>query len=800
MRLLILMCTLCFSIQGFGATTFIQDWEQATLPVGPRDTTEGIWYHGNCYSIAGGDQYNSVELSTKYKRFGNKSVRLIRKSLDANKNGHGVCESWMQTSSEGEKARNEIRYGYGKTDFQSWLMGDERWLRISYFLPTDEGNFSTWNASTKAIMLAQIFGANPSGTHEMAFILTGGPKLRVEVVYGLEATSDGTEVFKTIGYINLKTNEWNDIIIRNRRGWQTAAQNPTGYGVTKVWANCADWANCTPAIDYSGPNAVRWRTDQYWKTGPYGGVTTWDHQHVIYQDAVMMGKPDAETEAQMLAMMAADYAGGGGGTGGGGDDPPIASDLVVNAGNPIDSLQDPINFTVTNVNDITNCRMNDGDPLAVKFDYTGGTSGKFAGVDTTGFSSSGTVTCYDESVFYNPLISSQYMLNNSSTDSSVTTGIDFWGYTTGRKIVKDSATGSGGEAYWTYGSAYSALAGDRVRFDFTYSCQAASCNNMYIDIGHNTLNDYRIRLSGTAGALVLGTPTTLHGTSHSVRNYINPNGNYRTTVMFVASEANNYKIRAGWNSSAAQNSEMYLHEVVMRKNWTTTALSADVMYSVADSEPPNLSNCVMTNINTVNPDNPVDYTVTINCTTDDTSGPVYAMITTSNTSPEPADVIAATGAIRSANQQVTGVDISFEFTGMSYQDLWGWIVHCDTATTPNCSPVAGVTFDDGVGPGQERKIKFSAATKQFRASGSLFTGEIDEFVLYGTDPLRVGPRTPLVEFQDVTVTVGDFTLTEADVVSGSLTGLALGTYYYTAYTYTNGVSKFASGTIDLIAE
>jgi len=35
---------------------------------------------------------------------------------------------------------------------------------------------------------------------------------------------------------------------------------------------------------------------------------------------------------------------------------------------------------------------------------------------------------------------------------------------------------------------------------------------------------------------------------------------------------------------------------------------------------------------------------------------------------------------------------------------------------------------------------------------------------------------------------------------GDLNALTLGTYYYTAYTFTGGVLKFSSGTIDLIAE
>ncbi len=281
-----------------------QSWEFSTIPNVSRDTTNGFWYHGNCFSKVGGDLFNSIELSGKYARLGNKSVRLFRHSLYPNSKGHGICESFVKN--ETDRHRNEIRYGYGKAGFQSWIMGDERWFRQSIYIPSDEGNFSSWNASSKMIMLMQVIGANPGATHELSFNLTGGPKIVVEAVYGTTAT-EGTETHVNLATLSLKKDAWNDVIVRTRRSWQTPAQNPTGHGLVKVWLNCSDWTQCAPAVDYSGPSAIRWMTDQWFKTGLYGNISTWDHQHVVYMDAIKMGIRESETEAQMLGLMAADF-------------------------------------------------------------------------------------------------------------------------------------------------------------------------------------------------------------------------------------------------------------------------------------------------------------------------------------------------------------------------------------------------------------------------------------------------------------------------------------------------------------
>jgi len=799
---------LLFPLVANAATTWELDWENALSAANVRNPTDGYWWHGNCFAKSSGDLFNNVELSTKHVRTGSKSIRMFRHSLYPNVQGRNPCESAFRDT---DRHRNQIRIGHGKGDgtFDNWDMGADRWFRFSFYLPSDEGNFNAWNSGEyayKRIIIATWIGSVGSDYgRDFAFTLTGGPQMLVDGYYNTVTTPGAAEIYQEFGWINLKKDAWNDVIIRHRRSWQTAAENPTGHGLLKVWINCAKWDACTPAINYSGRTAMRNKTTGWWKLGPYGNTSTWDHQHVIYYDTIKQGIADTETEAQMLAIMADDYSGQGTGGGGGGGGGGTASDLNVNAGAAIDSEQDPIEFTVTGMNDITNCTMKgptDSTPLAVKWDYAGLASGKFAGVDTTDWATSGTVTCYDETFIANPAINAISMsVTNTTTQNRA--DLDNWGYTSGRRISKSSS--GNGNAFWTYGSSYSVVAGDNVRFDTTYSCSGDSCNYVYFDIP-TMAGSKRIRVAGTAGSLARSaTPEAEHGTSIVVRNYTMPDDTYRVVVSWVSDGAYSYKFTAGWLSGSAANLTMDLHEVVMRKNWTTRIIKDDVTYSVADSTAPILSNCSVNNVR----NGEGSYTATLLCNADEIGGTDYAMITTSATVPSVADVKAATGAIWSSQKPATTTEISFEANGMSYQDLWGWIMRCDAAD--NCSTVAGVTFDDGLTPGQMKKIKFSSTTKMFKSGGSAFNGVIDEFTLYDTDPLRApsaGRGNALVEFQSIGVgtgadpdlPAGTFELTAEDAVFGDLNALTLGTYYYTAYTFTGGVLKFSSGTIDLIAE
>lgn len=65
------------SLQSWGAATiYEQDWEMATVPRGADATAAGLAYQGVCFWKNTGADFNSAEISTKYKRKGSKSVRL----------------------------------------------------------------------------------------------------------------------------------------------------------------------------------------------------------------------------------------------------------------------------------------------------------------------------------------------------------------------------------------------------------------------------------------------------------------------------------------------------------------------------------------------------------------------------------------------------------------------------------------------------------------------------------------------------------------------------------------------------
>lgn len=305
MSSIVVFCVWSLSAQA--SEFYDQSWEFSTIPTESRNATDGFWYHGNCFAKSAGDSFNSVELATKYARLGSKSIRLERHSLLSNSQGHYNCESFLKA--ETTRHRNEIRYGFGKGigKFENWPMGAERWIRSSVYIPSNEGNFSTWNASSVRILLGQLIGTT-GGDHtpEIEFILTAGPKAHISGYYGT-AESGGTETGQTLGDFNLKKDGWNDIIIRHRRNWQNATENPSGHGILQIWANCADWANCTPVVNFSGRTAIRNKEIGWFKTGPYGNVSTSDYRHVVYMDAIKMGIRGAETESQMLALMAAEY-------------------------------------------------------------------------------------------------------------------------------------------------------------------------------------------------------------------------------------------------------------------------------------------------------------------------------------------------------------------------------------------------------------------------------------------------------------------------------------------------------------
>ncbi len=1067
----ILVLILAFAGLAQAATSWEFDWE--TLPTVPSDLAKGIWYQGNCFSKALGDPFNSVELSTKYKRTGSKSARLYTDSKYKNADGHNNCWSYLDTEKGSRivdgvtvtyyKQRNEPKFAWfndASNDFEKYQIGEERWFRYSFYLPSDEGTFNYWNTgpyADKGVMIMQLFANNnPANagdqSHEIAFILSGGPKMKVERGYGTTS-----ETFSSLGTFNLKKDAWNDVVFMHT--------SHSSNGKFKMWLNCVDWANCTPSIDFTGPTGFSKFLDRYWKGGNYEiHIPEYNRAIAQYIDSHRMAKRGTETDAQMLAYMADAFSGnsgtnrpvtsyvytedfqanldienpknllnkkcrseqynrvvdplnpggsnyvfkafqqgdtgcdesgitryrtqltvghnqdngqplyvkqnehtwlsfkfmvdpsvldgsgqtfmlaqqvgesammivgndtlrviperyrvwdgsnfgdlienrvtdipitkgqwysvvlhlykrtstqqdgiyemwlngvkkidldgiitgsdqiaaGGGqttfdfgpyhGTGarpgdttyffddikftrganaynlfGVGDKPTKTPDFEVNGGDPITSEQSVIEFTSNTDNMIRGCTMGgttQSDEKPVNYYFESKAGGRFSGVDTSGFSPSGVVKCFDVTYAGRPDISIQNFSNFNASDNEAT-GLSVWGYTKARKIVKTNAAGTVGYTTGTFAGGdvkYRSTQGDSILFDFIYSCSGSYCNNIYFDVYYSDImSPYSappvLRMTGTAGALVWeNTSADEHGTNIVVTNATLAPGLYRSTLSWTAKDTMttvNYKTAHGYKSPAEQGDEFYLHEIIMYKNPVTTVLVDDVMYAVTDTQPPALSDCSISNNKTGD-----SYTASILCNADEIGGTDYAMITTSATVPSVADVKAGTGGIWSSQKPATTAEVDFDASGMTYQDLWAWIVRCDGATVPNCPLTPyGATFDDEVGPGQVKKFKWSVAGNNAifclnpnTLALNPFTGDMSVVITAGDYFVSGAETNKLLYAPEIHFINGEGEMTEADVdyAVGSLNALPLGAGQYN-YWATDGECR-VDNTITLIAE
>lgn len=816
-RLFTFLLLAVLSFPGWAATVWEQDWEMAVAPTqGAESTAAGISYAGNCYKLANGGPFDSVSTSTKYKRKGNRSVRLETDSRFSNGLPSANCASNWKTEGTTNgglgKHRNEIRYGYGVSQLDGWNHGEERWFRASYFIPSDEGDYTTWRNSSSNIMIHQsmarlISSGAADATHELAFILRPNATLEPSIVWR-KTTPDSGEVEERGDYFfPVKIDAWNDVLIRERRHWQTAAENPTSYGVVTIWFNCPTWTPaCVPVVNIQGAPiagknagrvAIQHMDERFFKGGLYDVVkATGGFRRVMYMDAIKLGKRTTETVDEMFTEMADAFVSPCT-VDCGGDPPAITS---VNEGAALTQNLFPVPITATNVTDVFDCIINNNgaDHRVVNWNRELGT-GVFSAGDINQYpSSTATLKCYDLTFDKVPNFTSGW--NNSYTTNTVVTGLAHHGYTSGLKIVK-SAVNTNADAYRGI-SDFICVSGNRCRFDFTYYVDDLYKNDLYFHIG-DAVVDNRIRLVGTAGNLTLGTAINAgFGTNVQIANRTAGNGVYRASIWWTVNQATQtYKIRAGWSNSVPVNSEMILLDVVGRKNWTTTVLDYPVALSLGnvDTTPPTVGPCTI--INALDPQpgvSPTPYRATVTCGTTELGGDYFIMLKDTNVAPANNDaVIAGTGALRFATGEVSELAFSAEFSGLAYQDLWAYAVHRDAAT--NKSTVATATFDDGVT--YVKRIKFlNSATRLRTRNGAVFGGSLDYFTLHPTDPRLPGPKTDLVLIDNPTITAGIPNFTEADTqcgtCSGSINALPLGQYWYSARS-TDGTIK-AVNTINIV--
>jgi hypothetical protein len=760
---------------------------------GAESTAAGISYQGNCYKLANGGPFDSVSTSTKYKRKGNRSVRLETDSRFSNGLPSANCASnWKTEGTSGGglgKHRNEIRYGFGVSQLDGWNHGEERWFRASYYIPSDEGEYTAWRNSSRNISIHQsmarlISSGGTDTSPELALILRSNAALEPAIRWRL--TGDPNETEERGDYFPLlKIDAWNDVLIRERRHYQKASENPTSHAILTIWVNCPTWTPaCVPVVDmqgipvsgkHAGRNAIQHMDDRYFKAGLYEGVAaTGGFRRVMYMDAIKLGKRTTETVDEMFTEMADAYIAPC--TVNCGQDPPAITS--VNGGAVLTQNQFPVALTATNVTDIYDCNINSNvaDPRVVNWNRELGTGVFSAGNVEQYPSSTATLKCYDLTFAKVPNFTSGW--NNAFTTDTVVTGLNHHGYTSGLKIVK-SAVNTNADAYKEIPD-FICVSGNRCRFDFTYHVADAYKNNMYFHVGKGgTDPDDRIRLVGTAGELTLGTAINAgFGTNVQIANRIAGNGVYRASIWWTVNQPTQfYKIRAGWSNSVAVNSEMILLDVVGRKNWTTTVLDYPVTLSLGniDTTPPTVGPCAIVNALDPQPGvSPTPYRATVTCGTTELGGEYFIMLKDNNAAPANSDaVIAGTGAFRLATGSVGELTFSAEFSGLAYQDLWAYAVHRDAAT--NKSTVATATFD-----ATNKALQLGTiADPIMRGSVPLPSATYATVTIYSGNKAIDPTATVVTALQNVPVVNGVATGREEHVIPGqpSLNSIPNGTYW-----------------------
>jgi len=295
------------------------------------------------------------------------------------------------------------------------------------------------------------------------------------------------------------------------------------------------------------------------------------------------------------------------------------------------------------------------------------------------------------------------------------------------------------------------------------------------DSSHATVADPRNEATGVAGALVKRTLNGGFGTGFDIENQTLGDGVYRVYLRWTTGADNStpdYNIRAG-NYSQVSGHSINIHRAVYTENPAAGAqVSKAVTLAIADSVAPTVSNCTL--ISFADADNPSMYRATINCDTTELGGDYFVMLKDTNAAPADSDVvIAGTGAFRSATGPVDSMSISAEFTGLSYQDLWAYVVHRDAAT--NKSTVATATFD-----ATNKALQLgTVADPIMRGSVPLPSATYATVTIYSGNKAIDPTATVVTALQNVPVVNGVATGREEHVIPGqpSLNSIPNGTYW-----------------------
>lgn len=499
-----------------------------------------ITFEADCHSQQTSG-YESFQLSDNYHRNGSHSIRNELHGTWKN----DQCPYGSDNTFEA-KSRQELIHGKGIHGLlyepgDKVSQGDERWIGGSFYYPSDEGTFDSWWADTSnCVAIMQLFGSGNSGTPEIFMQLCGQGKVKIENRVSTHPSEEEIVMYTASG--TFEPDRWNDIVIHWLRDWDSD-------GILEIWI---DGLKVMSRINT--PVSIRDKPDGSVKSGMYFGEELRDEIYVQYQDAWRIGDEASSYKEVDPAQQPRP------------ETPPDGPSLVaVNDGYPLGPYQSRVPLVAEHATAIVGCMLDGAaEEWTVNWQYKSNTDGHFATGALPDLPTPHTLKCfYEPYVALLPLEPLQWQVYNAEVSSW--TGERF-GYTAG---LTASTTGQGAMQYPIPGDVLNGTAGDRVRVDVTYS--ASDAGPLQIEFGD-------LQATGHAGALQLQNPE--QHASPQVLNRTLGEGVYRAALFFTEEEeaAQGYALQIGRLQSTGCQS-VTVHEVVVRKNWTTNTVEVPVVLS-----------------------------------------------------------------------------------------------------------------------------------------------------------------------------------------------------------------------------
>ena len=209
----------------------------------PRSTQPDMWYNGPCHRTEAGDSFDSIAVSTKRAAAGSKSMRVISRTDAPKLPGH--CPfSYLY---EEPKTRNEMIFGWGATPEYDWGVLEHgegpQWYAWEMYIPSNEGNYSSWvNGGWAESIVFQFFAAGAGAdSPELHGMLGKNLQLRIEHSH---STNANDEILTLTNYRkNLLPDRWNQFVIYYDRHWST--------GQFKIWINPDNWSTASASPTFT---------------------------------------------------------------------------------------------------------------------------------------------------------------------------------------------------------------------------------------------------------------------------------------------------------------------------------------------------------------------------------------------------------------------------------------------------------------------------------------------------------------------------------------------------------------------